>query len=73
MSNTQLMFKTDIFEARTELPNFGTTFTKFSNGLQLHDVGREDSGMYKCFVENRLGSMRQDAMVRVEGKCQYEC
>ena len=25
--------------------------------------------MYECLVENRLGSMRQNAMVRVEGKC----
>ena len=24
--------------------------------------------MYECRVENRLGSMEQDAMVRVEGK-----
>ena len=61
-------FKTNIFGERSQLPNFGTTFTKFSNGLQLHDVGREDSGMYECLVENRLGSMRQDAMIRVEGK-----
>ena len=62
-------FKTDIFGSRSQLPNFGITFTKFSNGLQLHDVGREDSGMYECVAENRLGSMRQDAMVRVEGEC----
>ena len=61
-------FKTDIFGARSQLPNFGTTFTKFSNGLQLHDVGREDSGMYECVAENRLGMMQQNAMVRVEGE-----
>ena len=61
-------FKTDIFDVRTQLPNFGATFSKFSNGLQLHDVSREDSGMYECRVENRLGSSQQMAMVRVEGQ-----
>ena len=59
-------FKTDIFGERTQQPNFGTTFTKFSNRLQLNGMGRGDSGMYECLVKNRL---RQNAMVRVEGKC----
>ena len=61
-------FRTNIFGARSQLPSLGDTFTKFSNGLQLHDVSRDDSGTYECRVENRLGSTEQQALVRVEGE-----
>jgi len=46
----------------------GSTFTVHTQGLELHDVGRNDTGMYECRVENVFGSTVQTASVRVEGE-----
>ena len=61
-------YKTDVLGTRRELPIVGSTFTVHTQGLELHDVGRNDTGMYECRVENVLGSTVQTASVRVEGE-----
>ena len=61
-------FKTDNTGVRNELPTIGSTFTKLTTGLELHDVAREDSGVYECMVQNGIGSAAQAATIRVEGK-----
>ena len=53
---------------RNELPTVGSTFTKLTTGLELHDVAREDSGVYECMVQNGIGTAAQAATIRVEGK-----
>ena len=50
------------------LPIVGGTFTVHTQGLELHDVERNDTGMYECQVENVLGSTVRTASVRVEGE-----
>lgn len=60
-------FKTANTGVMTELPTVGATFTKLATGLELHDVIREDSGVYECRVQNGIGSAMQTATVRVEG------
>ena len=61
-------FKTNTSGARIELPTLGSTFTKLSTRLELHDVNRDDSGVYECVVDNGIGTAEQSATVRVEGK-----
>ena len=61
-------YKTDVLGTQRELPIVGSTFTVHTQGLELHDVGRNDTGMYECRVENVLGSTVQTASVRVEGE-----
>ena len=61
-------YKTDVLGTRRELPIVGSTFTVHTQGLELHDVGRNDTGMYECRVENVFGSTVQTASVRVEGE-----
>ncbi len=60
-------FKTDMFGVRSELPTLGPSFTKLSSGLELHDVNREDTGIYECMVDNGVGTTQQSANIRVEG------
>ena len=61
-------YKTDVLGSRRVLPIVGGTFTVHTQGLELHDVERNDTGMYECRVENVLGSTVQTASVRVEGE-----
>ena len=65
-------FKTNTSGVRSELPTIGPTFTKLSTGLELHDVDRDDSGLYECVVDNGIGTAQQSATVRVEGKWLWE-
>lgn len=45
----------------------GPSHIQVSEGLQLHNVGVADSGVYECVVENTFGSTRENATVRVKG------
>ena len=50
----------------------GPSYFQLSSGLQLQNVGRNDSGSYVCIVENVLGrSSSSAAVVRVEGKSSF--
>ena len=46
----------------------GPSHFQLSTGLQLQNVGRNDSGTYECLVENLLGMASTTATVRVEGE-----
>ena len=49
----------------------GPTHRIETQGLNLVNVGRNDSGWYRCQAENGLGSASMTARIRVEGK--YTC
>lgn len=62
-------FKTNLLTGRREeLAVVGPTHVRYSNGLQLHNVGRDDNGMYQCVVHNALGMITNQATVRVGGE-----
>ena len=61
-------YKTDVQGRRRELPIVGDTFTVHTQSLELHDVARDDTGMYECQAGNVLGASSQRATVRVEGE-----
>ena len=53
---------------REELGVVSSSYFQLSTGLQLVDVGRNESGLYECLVENALGNASETATVRVECK-----
>ena len=61
-------YKTDLQGSRSELQFVGDTFTVHTQGLQLRNVTRNDTGTYECQARNVLGSSTQRATVRVEGE-----
>lgn len=50
-----------------ELDVVGPSHIQLSTGLQLHNVSSNDSGVYKCVVQNAINSTMEQATVRVEG------
>lgn len=66
-------FRTNFISGqREELSVVGPSHFRLSTGLQLNNVGGNESGMYECVVENILGSVTETATVRVEGKSRFK-
>lgn len=61
--------RTSLITGLTEsLDVIGPSYFQLSNGLQLSNVGRNDSALYDCHSENALGRISNRATVRVEGE-----
>ena len=62
-------FKTGFISGQMEeLGIVGPSHIQLSVGLQLQDVGRNDSGIYECVAENAVGRTTSQATVRIECK-----
>jgi len=64
--------RTNFITGATEsLDVIGPSYFQLSSGLQLENVGRNESGSYECTVENVFGQTSSSAMVRVEGESPF--